>query len=101
MALYTRRGIVDRKNCFVYDWRAQPKSSVVTPLTIGSFQSGVMPLFFKVKIDADFAGEILGMARGLIFCIANAGDRHLLIRIPYDGDQVVDLTAQPSAGVVH
>jgi len=101
LALYTRRGIVDRKNCYVYDCRVDPEASSLSPLTIGAFQPGVMPLFFKVKIDADFAAEVFGMSRGLVFCIANAGDRHLLIRVPYDGDQVVDLAAPPTSSSIH
>ncbi len=101
LALYTRRGIVDRKNCYVYDCRPQPEASVLAPIVIGAFQPGVMPLFYKMKVDSDFAQEVFGMPRGIVFCIANAGDRHLLIRIPYDGDHVVDLAATPVSRTIH
>ncbi len=101
IVLYARRGLVDRKNCYIYDYRANDFVQSTAPLVIGKFQPDVPPLFFKVKIDADFAYEVLGINRGVVFCIANAGDRHLLIRIPYEGDQIVDLNASPSSDTIH
>jgi hypothetical protein len=101
IALYTRRGLVDRKNCYVYEFQRADHASPRPPLEVGTFQPGVMPLFFKVKMDADFAPEVLGIPRGIVFCMANAGDRHLLIRIPYDGDQVVNLTDLPTSNTIH
>ena len=91
IALYTRRGLVDRKNCYVYDFSPNEAKSRTMPLVIGKFQPDVMPLFFKVKMDAEFAQEVIGFSRSIVFCMANAGDRHLLVRILYGGDQVTDL----------
>jgi hypothetical protein len=90
-ALYSRRGLADRKNCYVYEFRPEEYAPERPPLVIGTFQPGVMPLFFKVKIDADFAQEALGMERGMMFCMANAGDRNLLVRAPFIGTEVHDL----------
>ena len=100
LALYTRRGLVDRKNCYVFDYHPEVRGAA-KPLEIGLFQPDVMPLFFKIKIDADFSEEVTGMPRGILFCIANAGDRHLLIRIPYQGDQVIDLGSLSTSTTVH
>ena len=96
IALYTRRGVVDRKNCYIYDYHSNSDDHMPRPpMTIGKFQPGVMPLFFKIKLDAEFAPDVFGMRRGVVFCMANAGDRHLMVRLPADGDQMTDLGAMP------
>lgn len=89
--LYTRRGLADRKNCYVFEYRPQEYTPDRPPLVIGQIKPGVMPLFYKLKVDADFAREALDMERGMVFCMANAGDRHLLIRAPFTGVEVHDL----------
>jgi len=94
LALYTRRGLVDRKNCFLFDY-APHESAQQAPRIIGKFQPDVMPLFFKVKMEADFAEEVLGFQGGSVFCMANAGDRHLLIQVHPDAGQITDLSALP------
>ncbi len=101
IVLYTRRGLVDRKNCYVYDYRPRDEKPGHEPLTIGQFRPDVMPLFFKVKLDADFAEEVLNIPRGVVFCMSNAGDRHLMVRIPYTGDQVIDLGDLPTSQTIH
>lgn len=104
LVLYTRRGLVDRKNCYVFDYHRRDNHSeqaTPPPLEIGAFQPDVMPLFYKIKMDADYTDEVLQMPRGIVFCMANAGDRHLLIRIPYQGDQVLDLQDLPTSKTIH
>ena len=100
LVLYTRRGIIDRKNCYVFEYRSTDEQPSPQPLVIGKFQPGVMPLFFKIKLDADFAPQILDMPRGMVFCIANAGDRHLLVRVPFTGEQVTNLSDLPITDTV-
>ena len=90
--LYTRRGLADRKNCYVFEYRPEEFAPDRPPLVIGQFQPDVLPLFYKLKIDADFAQDALGMERGIVFCMANAGDRHLLIRVPFTGAELHDLS---------
>lgn len=98
--LYTRRGLADRKNCFVFEYKPTEQTPDRPPLIIGKFQPQLMPRFFKLKIDADFAREALDMERGMVFCMANAGDRHLLIRIPFTGVEIHDLNDLPTTGTV-
>lgn len=100
LVLYTRRGIIDRQNCFVYEYQNTDPATPPHPLVIGHFQPDVMPLFFKIKFDADFAKEVLDMPRGMVFCIANAGDRHLLIRLPFTGNQVANLNDLPFTNTI-
>ncbi len=101
LALYSRRGLADRTNCYIYDYRVQEEVLHPEPQTIGAVQTDVTPLFYQIKIDADFAPDVLEMPRGIVFCLANVGDRHLLVRIPYEGDQVIDLNAVPATGTIH
>jgi hypothetical protein len=94
LTLYTRRGIVDRENCYLFDY-APHETNLSAPRIIGKFQPEVMPLFFKVKIEADFAEEALGFAGSFAFCMANAGDRHLLIQVLHSAERITDLGALP------
>ncbi len=97
-ALYSRRGIVDRKNCFVYEYNPeQPQQSA----EIGVYIPDTLPLFFKINLDSDFSSDILDMERGLVFCLATAGDRHIMIRIPFKGELVTDLGNLPTSNTIH
>jgi hypothetical protein len=100
LVLYTRRGVVDRKNCYLFDY-APHESNQMAPRIIGKFQPDVMPLFFKIKIDADFAEEVLGARGGIVFCMANAGDRHLLMQVLPTEGQITDLGALPLSETLH
>lgn len=93
LALYTRKGIVDRRGCFVYDFAPPALGGPATPVEVGAFRPGVLPLFYKVRIDADYAVEVTGMAQGVLFCMANAGDRNLLVRLPYGQEPLLDLAS--------
>jgi len=99
--LYSRRGVVDRMNCYVYDYSVDQKMLRPTPQILGVVQPDTPALFFKIKIDADFAPELLGLPRGAVFCLANIGDRSLLVSIPFTGDQVIDLNSTPTTGTIH
>ena len=98
--LYTRPGLVDRKNCYVFEFRPEEYTPDRRPQVIGTFQPDVMPLFFKIKVDSDFAEDAIGMKRGMVFCMANAGDRHLLIRAPFAGVEVHDLNDPTATNTV-
>ncbi len=97
-ALYSRRGIVDRKNCYVYEFnREQPHQ----PAEIGAFLPKTLPLFFKINLDSDFALNTIEVKRGIIFCLTTAGDRHIMIRIPFKGELVTDLGNLPTSNTIH
>lgn len=101
LILYTRRGLVDRKNCYVYDFRPEPDQTFPTPQIIGAFQPETEPIFYKIKLNAGFAEETLGIGRGVVFGMALPGDRHLMVTIPYEGDQVTDLANMPVTKTIH
>lgn len=101
IVLYNRRGLVDRKNCYIYEFHANADHPDRPASEIGHFRPDALPLFFKVKLDADYAQEVLEIPRGIVFCMANAGDRNLLIRIPFTGESVTDLNDLPTSTTVH
>lgn len=101
MVIYTRTGIIDRKNCYIYDHRVNQWNDKDKPFEIGRFQPGVMPLFFKIRIDADFGEELIGFKRGISFCMANAGDRHLILRLPNEGEYLTDLGGLPMSQTIN
>jgi len=101
LVLYSRRGLVDRKSCYIYEYRVDEEVIRPEPVTLGTFRPGVVPLFYQIKIDAEFASEVLKMTRGVIFSIANVGDRSLIVRIPSEGEQVIDLNEIPTTGTIH
>ncbi|MCS6776671.1 MAG: hypothetical protein RMJ43_16275 [Chloroherpetonaceae bacterium] len=99
-ALYARRGIVDRAHCFVFEYRDDGEKRGPA-LQFGQFQPDVLPLFFKVRVHAERTPETLGLTQGLLFCMANAGDRHLLVRVPFEDGPVIDLTGGSAASTIH
>ena len=101
IALYSRRGLADRKSSYIFEYQADEHVSNKQAREIGKFQPDTLPLFYKIMIDADFAPDVLGMERGMVFCMSNAGDRNLLIRIPYEGESVVNLSEAPLTDTIH
>ncbi len=92
LALYTRRGLVDRKNCYVVDYA---RGSTYRPgeNVTGELRPGVMPLFFKIKLDSS-AGDLgapAGMNRCILVCIVAPGDRYPLIRIRLASEQTTGI----------
>ena len=101
MVIYTRTGIIDRKNCYIYDYRRSKWNPDEKDFEIGKFLPGVMPLFYKIRIDADFGEELIGFKRGIAFCMANAGDRHLILRLPNEGEYLTDLGNLPTSQTIN
>lgn len=100
LLLYSRRGVIDRQNCYVYEFQYKEPLIESRPLIIGRFRPDTLPLFFKIKIDAPFAQQVLDMSRGMVFCIAVEGDRHLLVRIPFTGDHITNLSDLPGTNTI-
>ncbi len=100
MVLYTRSGIIDRKNCFIYHYQNDGSRNPPKPTTVGFYNSVRMPLFFKLRLEGDLAQELLGVSRCVVFCMANAGDRHLMVRLPLT-NPMTDLSSLPEPKVVN
>ncbi len=100
-ALYTRRGVLDRKGCFIYESKPNSAGDKIERHEIGAFRPDEVPLFFKLRLDANFATGPVQLPSGLSFCMANAGDRYLLVSIPLDAGGVTDLKRPTGTKTVH
>ena len=97
--LYSRRGLVDGKGCFIYEAPGIGHES--TGITIGQFRPETVPLFYKFRVDAPFAADLIGTTAGIVFGMANAGDRHLLVTVPLDSGEVTDLGRPTGTVTIH
>ena len=100
MVLYTRSGIIDRKNCFIYHYQNDHSGKAPVPTVVGFYNPVRMPLFYKIRMEGALAQEVLGVSRCVVFCMANAGDRHLMVTLPLTGP-MTDLTALPEPKIVN
>lgn len=99
MFIYERTGLFDRDGTFIYQRLSKDQDQVV-PTSAGHYRPGVLPLFFKVKVDSELAVPFLGTRRGVIFFAANMTDQHLLVRIPQFAGQVTDLNELPASRMI-
>lgn len=102
LVVYSREGLYNREETYIYHQSAEEESEeAIGPLTSGRFQAGVLPLFFKLKVDSELALPLLGARRGVLFFVANLTDQHLLVRIPHEGVGITDLSQVPASQLVH
>ncbi len=95
VALYNRRGLVDRKSCYIVNYTAEDMRDTRTNV-IGSYRPGVLPIYFKIKVDA-IAGSphlIMGSEHCIVAFIKTSGELFPLLNIKYDANRTTDLTAK-------
>jgi hypothetical protein len=86
-----------RENLFIFHYKENEQGEVKT---IGQYRSGTLPLFFKLKINGEHTFNPLTFEKGVEFFVANMGDSHLLVSIPYKAG-VTDLDAVPSSDSIN
>jgi hypothetical protein len=93
--VYDRFDWISHQNIYAYHLqRSMPGDRLLEDVR-GIFRHGQLPRFFKVRLLAERAPEGLSFARGMAFFIANPGERHLLVQVPYTHNGVSDLIARP------
>jgi hypothetical protein len=100
LCIYGHDALLNRENTYVHH-RSVAEEGDEGPVTIGNYRPGVLPLFFKLKVDSDLALPFLGAGRGVLFFVANLTDQHLLVRIPHQGPGVTDLNHVPASQMIH
>jgi hypothetical protein len=94
--LYTKSGIVDGRNVYTFQYSQKTESPFAQrPQEIGKFQPGVLPLFYRCRIDTDDEAAPLPFNRGVVFCLAHAGEMNLVVEMPYEGEELRDLSDTP------
>ncbi len=104
LVVYSRDGLYNRDETYIYHTGEDGEIEVddpAEPIVSGHLRPGVVPLFFKVKVDSDLAIPLLGAKRGVMFFVANLTDQHLLVAIPHEGIGVTDLSQIPASELVH
>jgi len=102
LVVYSRDGLYNRDETYIYhNGLDADAEEPVEPVISGRLRPGVVPLFFKIKVDSDLALPLLGARRGVMFFVANLTDQHLLVSIPHEGAGVTDLSQVPASELVH
>ena len=100
MAIYAWDGMFRPEDTFVYHWRSYGGQEE-GPVMLGMYRPGVLPIFFKLKVDSDRAEPLLGVSKGVLFFVANLSDQHLLVKIPHQGPGVTDLNEVTGTRMIH
>jgi hypothetical protein len=90
--LYEPGGVVDERSVFAFRLSHGPDTMPSGPRIAGHFQAGRLPLFYRCRIDVAFDVPHPPGQRGLVFFLANVGERHLIVEVPYAGENLVDLS---------
>ena len=98
LALYDKQGLYWPEAVYIHHFT---RGEETLPATVGWYRPGVLPLFFKVKVDSAIARPMLGIDRGIIFFVANLTDQHLLVRIPHVGPDHADLNLAMQGSTVN
>lgn len=93
--LYTRSGIADGRNVYSIHFQQRPDGAASRPQEIGRYQPGVLPLVYKCRLDVEASVAEVGLKRGVLICLANVGEMNLLIKMPYEGEDIRDLSNAP------
>jgi hypothetical protein len=96
LVVYTRTGIVDGRNVYSFHFQRRPDAIPARPQEIGRYQPDTLPLVFKCRLDADLPLEGLSFRRGVLVCLANVGEMNLVVEMPYEGEEISDLSHSPA-----
>lgn len=99
--VYERFDWISYQNIYAYHCQRGALDGRLIEDVRGSIRRGQLPRFFKLRLISEHALEGLSFARGMAFFIANPGERHLLVQVPYNPDNVFDALARPLSVQLH
>jgi hypothetical protein len=99
--VYERFDWISHQNIYAYHFQRSTLCEYRMEDVRGVFRHGQLPRFFKLRLIAERAPEGLSFACGIAFFIANPGERHLLVQVPYTHTSVSDLIARPLSVQLH
>ena len=100
MVIYRWDGLFRPEDAFVYHW-GWHEGVEEGPVSTGVYRPGLLPIFYKLKVDSDRAEPLFGARKGVLFFVANLSDQHLMVRIPHQGPGVADLNEAACARTIH
>ncbi len=101
LVVYDRFDWISHQNIYAYQCQRGTLDNRLVEDVRGTMRHGQLPRFFKLRLISKQAPEGLLFANGLVFFIANPGERHLLVQIPYTHGMVADLWARPLSVQLH
>ncbi|GIV19332.1 MAG: hypothetical protein KatS3mg023_1083 [Armatimonadota bacterium] len=101
LVVYDRFDGMSYQNIYAYHFQRSALSDHRVEDVRGAFRHGQLPRFFKLRLLAKRAPEGLLFPCGMAFFIANPGERHLLVQVPYTQSRVSDLIARPLSQQFH
>lgn len=99
--VYDRFDWISYQNIYAYHCQRGALNGRLIEDVRGSIRRGWLPRFFKLRLLSERAPEGLIFARGMAFFIANPGERHLLVQVPYNTGNVLDAVARPLSVQLH
>lgn len=101
LVVYDRFDWISYQNIYAYHFQRSALGERRIEDVRGTIRHGQLPRFFKLRLLAEHAPEGLLFACGMAFFIANPGERHLLVQVPYTHSSVSDLIARPLSVQLH
>lgn len=101
LVVYDRFDGMSYQNIYAYHFQRSALGDHRTEDIRGAFRQYQLPRFFKLRLLAKRAPEGLLFPCGMAFFIANPGERHLLVQVPYTHSRVSELIARPLSQQLH
>lgn len=101
LVVYDRFDWVSYHNIYAYQCQRARLSEGLIEEVRGTIRHGQLPRFFKLRLLSQRVPKGLSFASGMAFFIANPGERHLLVQIPYTHGGTTDLWARPLSIQLH
>ena len=101
LVVYDRFDGISYQNIYAYHFQRGRLVEHRMEDTRGAFRLGQLPRFFKFRLLANRVPDGLSFPSGMAFFIANPGERHLLVQVPYTHTRVSDLIARPLSQQLH
>jgi hypothetical protein len=101
LVVYDRFDWMSYQNIYAYHFQRGTLGEHMIEDMRGTFRYGQLPRFFKFRLLAHRVPDGLSFPSGMAFFIANPGERHLLVQVPYTHARVSDLIARPLSQQLH
>jgi hypothetical protein len=91
LALYSRAGVVDERQAFVFQLRRGPSGEPRKPIRAGEARPGLLPALIRCRIDSNEPLPGVPLQKGTLVCLRGVGERNLLVLFSHEGEDVRDL----------
>lgn len=91
LVLYSRSGIVDEREAYVFQSRRGLDGEIRRPMQSGALHPASVPLLLRCRIDVDVALPGVPLQQGVFVCLSGVGERNLVVLMPHEGFEVRDL----------